>query len=252
MNKLLIHAKQYCKRNASTILTYAGGAGVVATTVMAVKATPKALTLLEEAKEAKGDDLTKLEAVKVAAPVYIPTVVTGVATLACIFGANALSKRQQAALVSAYALLDNSYREYKNKVTELYGEDAHQEVVGGIAKDKYEENDISVDDDKQLFYDEFSGRYFESTIEDVQRAEYRINRDLIMRESVYLNEFYEMLDIPPMEGGELLGWSRGSNMYNAWQEWIDFSHHKVVMDDGLECYIVTMFVEPRLDFEEYA
>lgn len=252
MNKLVQHATLFCKRNAPTILTCLGGAGVVTTSVLAVKATPKALSVLEETKNEKGEELTKLEVAITVAPVYIPAILTGVATLACIFGANVLGKRQQAALMSAYALLDNSYKEYKNKVTELYGDDAHGQIVEGIAKDAYEENDISVEDDKQLFYDEFSGRYFESTMEAVQRAEYYVNRRLIMQEVAYLNDFYEHLDIPAMPGGELLGWSRGSNMYNAWQEWIDFSHTKVVMDDGLECYIVTMSIEPRLDFDDYA
>ena len=108
--------KEFLRRNSSTILTCVGAVGVVATSVMAVKATPKAMTLLENAKAEKGEDLTKLEKVKVAGPAYIPTVITGVGTLACIFGANIISKHQQATLMSAYALIDNSYREYREKV----------------------------------------------------------------------------------------------------------------------------------------
>lgn len=225
---------------------------MVATTVMAVKATPKALTLLEEAKEQKGEDLTKLEVIKVAGPAYIPAVITGAATLACIFGAHMLSKRQQAALMSAYALLDNSYKEYKAKIGELYGEDAHGRIRESIAKDKYEEDDIKVDDDKQLFYDNFSGRYFESTIEAVQSAEYRINRHLVMRDYAYLNEFYAELDIPGIESGYEYGWTPGGNLAKYWQSWIDFTHEKVVMDDGLECIIIVMQGEPYLGFEDFA
>ena len=60
---------------------------------MAVKDTSKALILLDEAKKEKGDDLTKFEMVKVAGPVYIPTVLVGVSTLGCVFGANALNKK---------------------------------------------------------------------------------------------------------------------------------------------------------------
>ena len=253
MNKLLAQSGRFLKRNASTILTFVGGAGVVATSVMAVKATPKVLRLLEEAREEKGEELTKLEVVKVAGPEYIPSIIIGMSTLTCIFGANYLNKRQQAALTSAYMLLSNSYKEYKQKVADIYGEEADIRVHEEIAKDNYEDEyeHIEVEDGKQLFYDYFSERYFESTIEDVQRAEYRINRDLVMRGYVYLNEFYEHLDLKPIESGYALGWSEGSQLAMNWQKWIDFTHEKVVMDDGLECHIINMD-EPTPDFMEYS
>ena len=91
---------KFLTRNASTILTFIGAGGVIATSVIAVKATPGALKLLERAKEEKGEDLTTLEKVKVAGPAYIPAVVTGASTIACIFGANVLNKRNQASLMS--------------------------------------------------------------------------------------------------------------------------------------------------------
>lgn len=252
MNNLLIVSKRFLKKNASTILTYAGGIGVATTAVLAVKATPKALILIEELKREKGEDLTKLEAVRIAGPVYIPAALTGVATIACIFGANTLNKRKQASLISGYALLDRSFKDYKNKVEELYGTEATGHITEEIAKDIYEEEDeFDIDDDKQLFYDEFSRRYFQSTIEDVQRAEYRLNREINMRGWFELNEFYELLDIPPLKGGEGLGWSEGGNLYRYWQGWVDFNHSKVVMDDGLECYIVTFFQEPYHEYDEY-
>ena len=118
MNNLLHRSKIFMNRNASTILTCMGGIGTVATAVMAVRVTPKALDLLEKAEEKKGEALTKMEKVKVAAPVYVPSVLVGVSTLACIFGANVMGKRQQASMISAYALLENSYKEHKKKVEE--------------------------------------------------------------------------------------------------------------------------------------
>ena len=51
----------FFKRNASTILTTVGGLGVIATAITVAKATPKALELLEEAREEKGEDLTRIE-----------------------------------------------------------------------------------------------------------------------------------------------------------------------------------------------
>ena len=251
MNNVLKHTKLFFKKNSSTILTCVGGVGVVATTVMAVQATPKALRLLEAKKEEKGEKLTAWETIETAGMTYVPTVITGVATIACIFGANALNKRQQAALMSAYALLDNSYKEYKKKVTELYGENADLEVRDELAKDKYEKETTEVSDGKRLFYDEFSERYFESTTEDVLRAEYNINRYLAEGGGVFLNEFYEQLGIDTVDYGDYLGWSAYELVECTYCCWIDFSHRKVVMDDGLECTIISMHFDPSYDFENY-
>lgn len=236
------------------MLTCVGGVGVIATSVLAVKATPKAMKRLEQAKEEKGENLTKLEAVQIAAPAYIPAVVVGASTIACIFGANVLNKRQQASMASAYALLDQSYKEYKGKVQELFGEDANEKINEAIARDKYDKDKVieSEDDGGRLFYDSFSGRYFESTIDKVQHAEYQINRDLSMRDWATVNEFYDYLGLDGISGGDDLGWSTGMNFDYYWQSWIDFGHQKVPMPEGLECIIITMFSEPCLGWEEYS
>lgn len=250
MNNLLSNSKLFMKRNGSTILTCVGGAGVVATSVMAVKATPKALLLLEKAEEEKGEDLSKFEKVVVAGPAYIPSVLVGVSTIACIFGANVLNKRQQASLMSAYAMLDSSYKEYKNKVKDIFG-DEEEKVIEGIAQDKYEEDGISKDDDSLLFYDEFSGRFFNSTMDKVKQAQYEINRDLALQDSATINDFYEYLDVPKIDSGDEIGWSSGMNFDYYWQSWIDFSNLKTQMEDGTEYYILRMYQEPMVDYLYY-
>ena len=250
---------RFLKRNASTILTCVSAIGVVATSVMAVKATPKALTLIEKAKEDKGEDLTKWEVVKVAGPTYIPSTITGLATIACIFGSNVISKHQQAALMSAYALLDSAYKDYKNKVDELYGEEAGEKVREEIAKDKYTGDGVLMDDTKELFYDFYSGRYFESTIETVQQAEYETNRKLYVNGYVGVNEFYEFLDnddVRPRPEYDELGWTCGQLESMYWHTWIEFEHTETIIDDsdehgGLPCTIVYMPLEPVIDAEYY-
>jgi hypothetical protein len=250
MNNLLQSSKNFIKRNGSTILTCVGSIGVVATTVMAVKATPKAVRLLEEAEAQKEETLTTFEKVKVAAPVYIPTILLGVSTIACVFGANALNKRQQASLLSAYALLNNSYKEYKKKVTELYGEDADANVRTELAKDAYAESDIEYEDNKLLFYDEYRQEYFNATMEDVLTAEYVLNRDLSCHEYVTLNEFYDLLKLPRTDFGEILGWASFTVYEHQWYSWIEFNHRKVELEDGMECYILEIITEPIPNFEE--
>ena len=251
MNKLVNQSKRFLNRNSSTILTCLGGAGVIVTSVLAVKATPKALKLLETAKEEKGEELTSFEVIRTAGPIYIPAIITGVSTIACIFGANVLNKRSQAALMSAYALLDNSYKDYKKKVVELYGEEADREVKSSIAKDKYEETDVKVDDTKKLFFDFYSSRYFESTDEIVRKAEYDLNKELSIMSYASLNDFYDLLKIEKIDGGDDLGWSAAKNFEYYCQSWIDFAHEKVIMDDGLECCIIHIQIEPTFGYEEY-
>ncbi len=239
----------FIKRNASTILTCVGGAGVVVTTVMAVKATPKAIMLLEEAETEKGEELTRFEKFQVAGPVYIPTALVAFGTMGCIFGANMFNKRQQASLTSAYVLLEQSYKEYRSKVTDIYGEEADHNVKNEIAKDKYEEIDVSKDED--LFYDEYSKRYFTSTRFKVQNATFQLNRDLFKRDYATLNDYYEYIGLETVPGGDAIGWTRGGNFDMYWQDWIDFSIGKIPIEDGVEAYSVVMLMEPYIDFEDY-
>lgn len=250
MNNLLSKSQSFIKRNSATILTCVGAAGVIATTVTAVKATPKALVLLEKAKEEKGEELSKFETFKIAAPVYIPTILLGASTLACIFGANVLSTRGQASLMSAYALADSSYKDYRKKVDELYGEEAGAQIRAELAKDKYEEEPVKVEDGNRLYYDFYSRQYFEASPFEVQRAEYEINKTLMLDDAVFLNDWYKLTGADQLEHGYDFGWSTSTNMEAYWQTWIDFHHEKVVMDDGLECIIITFAQEPYSLLEE--
>lgn len=252
----------YLKRNSPTILTVIAAVGVVGTTVTAIKATPKAMKLLEKASDEKNDELTKLEVVKIAAPVYIPTVAIGVSTIACMFGANALNRKQQAALISAYALVSNSYKEYKDKLKELYGEEAHQNIVDSIVKEKIKDakitseslcctSSLDVDEDEsdiRLFYDEFSQRYFESTLAKVVQAEYHLNRNFNLRQYCDVNEWYDFLGLTCTGSEDYIGWSAYKFYEDGMEPWIEFNHREVQLDDGLTCVVIEFPVEPTIDF----
>lgn len=100
--------KKNLKKASPTLLSCFGAVGVIGTSALAVKATPKALRKIRaDSRENHNDPnaYTKLEAIQSAWIYYVPSVVMGAATIICIFGANILNKRQQAALTSAYALL---------------------------------------------------------------------------------------------------------------------------------------------------
>lgn len=158
----------FLKRHSSTILTTIGAIGVVATAVIAVKDTPKALRILDEAEQEKGEELTVKEKIVTAGPVYIPAIAVGVSTITCIFGANTLNKRNQAALMSAYALLDQSYKDYKRKVSDIYGKDADKKIIEEVAKEELEPRDSIDDTDDSNVVTIFDGttmRSFESVLD---------------------------------------------------------------------------------------
>lgn len=257
-----MNAKMFLKRNASTILTTLGGVGLVATTITAVKATPKALKALEEAEKEKKEELTTAEKIKIAGPKYIPSILIGTGTLACIIGANVTNKRSQAALVSAYGLIDSSFKEYKQKVKEIYGEEGHNKIVDAIAVEKVDPDhtvrasyfgqycDLTSEEtcgDTVLFYEENSGRYFESTIEQVLNSLYHFNRNYTLRGYAYLNELYEFLGLETTDYGSVMGWAvNDDEIY-----WVDFNTRKTVLDDGLEVYILETPFEPTYEPWDY-
>ncbi len=259
--RLAQRSKIHLRKASPTILSCLGAIGVVITSVMAVRATPNALRKIRtdscEKHNGDPDAYGKLEAVQSAWVCYIPTVISGTATIFCIFGASILSKKQQAAITSAYALLNDSYNTYKGKLKELYGDETHQKIVDAIAagraKDVYisangfcESTSLSFDernpDDMRLFYDTFSKRYFEGTIIQVLEAEYHLNRNWTLGAGVCVNDFYNFLGIEPIDGGNELGW-----FYEDGIGWIDFNHRKTVLEDGLEVYVIDMVYTPTLE-----
>lgn len=262
MNKILNpKITHFFKTNGSSILTGMGIVGVIMTSVDAIKSTPKAMKRLEEAEKEKGEELTKMETIVNATPAYVGTLIFCGATISCILGANILSKKQQAALISAYSLINNSYNEYKNKVKELYGQDTHDNIMNSIAQEKASASNIEGvglfdvcrleeddDDTPRLFYDEFADRYFESSLSKVIAAEYHFNRNFLINGVVCLNELYDFLGIAPTENGDLLGWSSTEMACNTGiAPWIDFNHRKIELDSGLICYAIEIPYGPSVE-----
>ena len=90
-----MNARLFVKRNASTILTVLESIGVVATTITSVKATPKALRLIEEAETKKGEKLIKWETIRIASPSYISMARLCLVTMACVIGAEILNQKDK-------------------------------------------------------------------------------------------------------------------------------------------------------------
>lgn len=262
----LHRSMMWIKKHSPVGLSCIASVGVVVTAIAAVKATPKAVLLIHTDSERRHDGdpyaYTKKEAIAVAWKCYIPAVAIGASTIACIMGANALNRRQQAALTSAYALVQSSYKEYKDKLRELYGEEAHNAIMDSIIKEKCKDITISASggwynstldfgegmnpEVTRTFYDSFSQRYFETSIAKVIEAEYHLNRNFMFAGTIPLNDFYEFLGLEKTDLGDTVGWSSvNGDIY-----WIDFNHHRITLDDGMEVYVIDMVFEPTADWLE--
>lgn len=243
--------KKFMKKNGATILTGLGAVGLVATSVATATATVKAVDILNAAKEEKGEDLTKMEVVKATAVTYVPAMVFGAVTIACIIGSNTINKKTQTSIMGAYVLLDGAFKEFKAKVEETYGKEAVENIRSEIAKDHYEEAEVTATDGKKLYFDMFSGRYFEAQPELVVLAQMDVNRILHQDGCVDINEYYQTLGLPHDPAFDELGWSIGKLHDYYWESWIDFTHEPTEVGGGLECTIINIEQEPFLDYLDY-
>ena len=173
-------------KHSPAILTALGITGMIGTTVLAVKATPKALGLIENKKEELDKDgLTVAETVKATWKCYAPAAVTCVTSAACLIGASSVHTKRNAALATAYKLSESALIEYRDKVVETIGEKKEQSVRDAIAKDHVEKNPVTnneviiTDRGYTLCYDELSGRYFYSDIEKIKKAANELNRQML-------------------------------------------------------------------------
>ena len=189
-------------KHSPEILTGVGIAGMVTTTILAVKATPKALILINEKKEEKNvDKLDILDTVKATWTCYIPSVITGGLSVICIIGANSVNLRRNAALAAAYSLSESTLKDYQEKVIEAVGDKKEKTIRESAAKEKLNRNPLGNSEvimtgtGETLCYDVVSGRYFKSDIEKIRRVENELNRE--MRDEMYvsLNEFYSEIGL---------------------------------------------------------
>ena len=240
--------KTAIKKHSPEILTGIGIAGMITTTVMAVRATPKALILIEERKEEIGaEKLEAMDMVKTTWACYIPAAITGTLSVACLIGASSVNARRNAALATAYTLSESALKDYQGKVIEMFGEKKNEAVKDAVAKDKVEKNPvvtrevIITEKGNTLCYDAISGRYFKSDIEKIKKAECELNRQMLDDMYVSLNDFYYEIGLDSVKLGDELGWNVDSG-------YIDLSFSSQLASDGTPCLVIDYSVAPRYDY----
>lgn len=247
MNRTIWVLKKRIENSSPAILCTIASFGVIGTTITAIKATPKAEKLKKEANRRM---LSLPEKILYIIPAYVPSIAIGSGTIICIFGANALNRRKQASLISAFAILEESYKEYRDKAAELLGSDSVKEITGEIVKDHLKKEEVEASPELPLFYDLYGNRYFNRTMEEVRDAEYHLNRNFILRGYTDLNEFYTFLGLEKTDFGGTVGWSMDAGFAFYGYQWIDFEHELITLEDGLECYVIAYPFEPHSDYLE--
>lgn len=200
--------------NSSTVLTGAAVAGVLTTSVLSIKAALKADVILREwdaVEHRLGDESAFKEDLGRTWKCYIPPFLSAAATIAAIIAARQIDARKNATLLSVATLSETAFREYKDKVVEQIGAKKEQTVRDSIAQDRIDANPntqlVISDSGDVLFYDASSGRYFESTVEKVRKAQNDINAEILNDMYVSQNDFNNKIGLASNDAGELVGWN---------------------------------------------
>lgn len=222
------HGKFLLNTHSHTILAGVGVAGTVTTAYLTGRATFKAAEIIEKKEkelvakridegvsEEKASEykLTRFEKIKLVWRHYIPPGAVLVTTVTCIIVANKIASKKIAALAIASGISERALQEYKAKVVEKLGERQDTKLRDEIAQDRVNKNPpnsreiILAGTGEVLCMDLYSGRYFQSTIEEIKRAENKVNYSINNFMSASLSEFYEEIGLPPTSFSDQVGWN---------------------------------------------
>ena len=255
MAALLKDIRVTMSKHSPEILTGLGIAGMITTTVLAVKATPKALDLIEDRKEEldlhPSEKLHPVEVVKASWKCYIPAAITGVSSVACLIGASSVNVRRNAALATAYNLSTTALAEYKEKVIETIGEKKEQVVRDKVAEEQLKKEPVNQSaiivsgKGNTRCFDTITKQRFTSDIETIRRIVNDLNERMINGEDyISLNEFYYELGIDGTSIGDELGW-------NITRGKIKVDFNAQLDSDGVPCIVIDYVVAPEYGFNRY-
>lgn len=257
--------KNVAVKKSPELLIGLGIFGMFTATGMAVRATPKALILIEEEKRRinndiledakinekpvppKIDHLEPVDVVKTVWKCYIPATATAILSASCLIGASTINAKRNAALATAYTLSETALKDYQKKVIETIGEKKEEAVRDAVAEEKLKRDPIG---NKEVFitpkgdtlcYDVISGRYFRGDIDKLRRVANDLDRQLRDEMFVSLNDFYYEIGLDPVKLGDLLGW-------NIDKDRIELQLSSQLASDDTPCLVIDYECAPRYDF----
>lgn len=266
VSRFAAKAKFKLGKHSPEILMVVGAVGAVTSTVMACKATLKVNDILaahdatvatiHDVQEGKvqikaGEEYTEEDVKKdltttyvqtglKIAKLYAPAVILGTLSIGCMFGSNHILQKRNAALTAAYVTLDKAFGNYKERVTERFGDRVQSELEHGIKAVEVESKVVNEDGTEETiksYVDEVDGAHspydliFDEMIDEWQpdaqynkwhlaQVEDTANRRLRTQGYLFLNDVYRMIGrynsgamiVKPE--GQIVGWLYDPNNEN--------------------------------------
>lgn len=255
MMRLYNNSKNGIQKHSPEILAGVGVIGTVTSAVMACKATLKLNDILDDCKETRNkikevaenpkyeneytpEDVNKditinytQTAVKIA-KLYAPAVILGSASLGCLLASNDILRKRNAALSAAYMTVDKSFKEYRGRVAERFGEEVEKEIRYNIKAQEIETvvanedgsetvvmeeakvMDPNLYSDYAKFFDEANPNWQNDPEYNLMflKSQQQYANDLLKaRGRLFLNEVYDMLGIDRTKAGQVVGWTYNPN-----------------------------------------
>ena len=229
-------------RNSPAILTGLGCAGVLTTAILTGRATLRASEILK--MEAPDEQLPATEIVKLTWKVFIPPVLVGASSIACIIGASTINTHRNAALAALYCLSETAFREYKEKVVEEIGRNKELKVRDSIAQDRVTTNPVGdrtiifTGNGEVLCYDALCDRYFKSSAEKIRQQVLELNEDLRNDMWLDLNDLYYAIGLPSTKLGNQVG-------FDIDKGYIQVDYTGTLTPEGQPCLSIDMTVYPK-------
>lgn len=258
LSTILGRVQALSRNNSSTVLTGVGVAGTVSTAILAGRASYKAAYkiariegncveyLEEKGIETSRNVLDKRDMLREVWPLYIPAVGVGVLTVTSIILANRVASKEAAALMAAYTVSERALHDYREKVIEKIGTSKEQEIRDSVAEARIVENPpvtrevIIAGSGDVLCYDVMTGRYFQSSKNEIEKAENYINLQIVDTMAASLSEFYDAIGLPPTGFSDVVGFNANRRCR------VRFSTH--MSPDGRPCLAIDFIEEPVADF----
>ncbi len=281
------------KKHSPEILIVAGIAGTVVSAVLACKATLKVGEIADKAKddverihEAAENGVTEAGEVYTAEDqkkdlaiayvqtglqyikLYAPAVILGGLSITSILASNNILRKRNVALAAAYTAVDKSFKEYRGRVVERFGDKVDQELRYGIKAKKIEETGVDPETGKEkkvkktvevadpnlksdfaCYFDKTSRNY--ETNRDFNmmflRAQQNYANDVLRaRGHLFLNEVYDMLDLRRTTAGQIVGWTYDPEAPES-DGYVDFRILEIVKENEDGTYEPAIIIDPNVD-----
>ena len=282
------------QKKSPELLVAAGIAGVVVSAVMACKATIKASEVAEEVKETideiheieeKGitragnpysiedtkKDLTTtyLQTGVKYAKLYAPSVILGAASITCIVASHRVLKKRNIALAAAYTTLDKSFKEYRGRVMERFGEQVEKEIRYNIKAKEIKKTVVDETGKKEKVkevvavpavdgwdpsqYSPYARRFDETHPNWTKNPEMnrfylkarqaQANDMLKARGHLFLNEVYDMMGFPRTKAGAVVGWLYDPKRPELGDSYVDFGMYEIQEGEDFESYVKSYILD---------